>query len=100
LCLTCRVCCCLKSQSCADRPHLPQTDLLAPKKAGKVPEIYTRLLVEIDEVVSEDVVGGIPLNSTGTGRMMLKSFPADSAQMLSEIHAYEALQSLQGSAVP
>jgi len=70
-------------------------DLL--KKADK---IYTGLLVEVYEVVSEDVVRGIPLNSADTGRIVLKFFPADSARMLSEIHAYKALQPLQGSAVP
>jgi len=70
------------------------------KKADKALEIYSRLLVEIDEVVSEDVVRVIPLNDTDTGRIMLKFFPDDSVRMLSEINAYQALQSLQGSAVP
>jgi tRNA A-37 threonylcarbamoyl transferase component Bud32 len=32
--------------------------------------------------------------------MVLKFFPADSARMLSEIHAYRALQPVQGSAIP
>jgi len=70
------------------------------KKADKALEIYSRLLVEVDEVVSEDVVRVIPLNDTDAGRIMLKFFPDDSVRMLSEINAYQALQSLQGSAVP
>jgi len=56
--------------------------------------------VEVDEVLSEDVVRGIPLNSTDIGRMVLKFFPADSAKMLSEILAYKALEPVQGSTVP
>jgi len=70
------------------------------KQADKNLKIYGRLLVEIDEVVGEDVIRGTPLNSTNTGRIILKFFPADSARMLSEVHAYKALQPLQGSAVP
>jgi hypothetical protein len=70
------------------------------KKDDKPLERYTRLLVKIDEIVTEDVVGGIPLNCTDTGRIMLKFFPVDSLRMMSEINAYQALQSLQGLAVP
>jgi hypothetical protein len=75
------------------------TDQFALPKNAEL-NICRGLLVEIDEVVSEDVVGGIPLNSTDIGRIMLKFFPADSVRLRSEIHAYEALLSLQGSAVP
>jgi len=70
------------------------------KKDDKPLEMYTQLLVKIDEVVTEDVFGGIPLNSPDTGRIMLKFFPVDSLRMMSEINAYQALQSLQGSVVP
>jgi hypothetical protein len=71
-------------------------DHIASQKDDRPLEIYTRLLVKIDEVVTEDVVGGIPLNSAKTGRLMLKFFPVDSVRMMSEINAYQALQSLQG----
>jgi len=70
------------------------------READKTLKIYPRLLVEVDEVVSEDVVKGTPLNDAETGRLVLKFFSADSARMLSEILAYKALQPLQGSAVP
>ena len=59
--------------------------------------------MQVDEVISEDVVGGIPLNSTlksDTGRIVFKFFPVDSVKLRSEIKAYETLQSLQGSIVP
>ncbi|KAN0072337.1 hypothetical protein V8E54_009266 [Elaphomyces granulatus] len=63
--------------------------------------IHTRLFVQVDEVISEDVVGGTPLNSgTLTERMVFKFFPVDSVKMRSEINAYKTLQSLQGSIVP
>ena len=55
--------------------------------------------MEVDEVISEDVVRGIPLN-TNIGRLVFKFFPPDSARLLSEIFAYKALQPVQGSAVP
>ena len=70
------------------------------KKADKTLKFYRRLLVEVEEVLSEDVVRGVPLNSTDIGRIVLKFFPADSAKMLSEILAYKALKPVQGSAVP
>ena len=70
------------------------------RKADKALKIHSGLVVEIDEVFSEDVVGGIPLNGTDKGRIILKFFPVDSARLLSEINAYQALRSLQGSAIP
>jgi hypothetical protein len=70
------------------------------KKDDKPLERYTLFFVKIDQVVTEDVVGGIPLHSPDTGRIMLKFFPVDSVRMMTEIDAYQALQSLQGTAVP
>ena len=70
------------------------------KQADKNLKIYGRLLVKINEVVSKDVIRGTSLNSTDTGGIILKFFPVDSAQLLSEIYAYAALQPLQESAVP
>ena len=70
------------------------------RKADKALRIFSGLLVEIDEVLSEDVIGGIPLNDTDKGRIILKFFPVDSVRLLSEINVYQALRSLQGSAIP
>ena len=70
------------------------------KKADKEIKVYPRLVVEVEEIVSENVVRGIPLNNTDIGRVVLKFFPADSARMLREILAYNALQPIQGSTVP
>jgi serine/threonine protein kinase len=62
---------------------------------------YNQLRLQVDEVISDDVIGVIPLNSkSDTGRIILKFFHADSVKLRSEIHAYETLQSLQGSTVP
>ena len=63
-------------------------------------KIYRQIRVEVDEVISENVVKGIPLNGIDLGTIVLKFFPADSARMLSEILAYKALQRIQGLVVP
>ena len=65
--------------------------------ADKKLKIYRRIRVEVDEVISENVVKG---NSLDLGTIALKFFPADSARMLSEILAYKALQRIQGLVVP
>ena len=70
------------------------------KTADKPLKIYRQIRVKVDEIFSENVVRGIPLNNTDIGTIVLKFFPPDSARMLSEILAYKALQQVQGSAVP
>ena len=70
------------------------------KTADKTLKIYRRIRVEVDEVISENVVKGIPLDSIDLRTIVLKFFPADSARMLSEILAYKALQRIQGLVVP
>ena len=65
--------------------------------ADKKLKIYRRIRVEVDEVISENVVKG---NCLDLGTIALKFFPVDSARMLSEILAYKALQRIQGLVVP
>jgi hypothetical protein len=59
---------------------------------NKASKRYNQLRVQVDEVISDDVIGGIPLNSNrDTGMIILKFFPADSVRLRFEINVYETL---------
>jgi serine/threonine protein kinase len=59
---------------------------------------YFNVLVRIDEIIQNNVLRcSVSCDGNNT---ILKLFPADSAKMVSELRAYEALKPLQGSAIP
>ena len=65
-----------------------------------VPKIYIGATVEVEEVLTKDVVRGVATNWGDIPSIILKFFPDGSARMMSEIDAYRALKLVQGSVVP
>jgi serine/threonine protein kinase len=60
---------------------------------------YTGVPIMVEEVFTKDVIKG-SMNRWDVSNTVLKYFPDDSATMMTEIRAYEALKPLQGGAVP
>lgn len=68
------------------------------RNPAKRPKRYFNVLVRINEIIQTNVLR-CSLSSDGNSTI-LKLFPADSAKMVSELCAYEALKPLQGSVIP
>jgi hypothetical protein len=61
---------------------------------------YIGVPIMVEEVITEDVIKGSMMNRGDVPSIVLKCFPNDSARMMTEIRAYEALMPVQGCAVP
>jgi len=61
---------------------------------------YIGVPIMVEEVITEDVIKGSMMNRGDVPSIVLKYFPNDSARMMTEIRAYEALMPVQGCAVP
>lgn len=68
------------------------------RNPAKRPKHYFNVLVRINEIIQTNVLQ-CSLSNDGNSTI-LKLFPADSAKMVSELRAYEALKPLQGSVIP